>query len=681
MRVSGGRPHPPGWWHPYPRGTRAFGGGGGVKRKFFIFPDISGACVEAIDAGCVGFGKVVGKMSTTTTGKNLNLTIENLSGGAVELRPLEPGGGGWDISGKLFRGELYDERTGAKVGDIECLVTGDGRVVCRFPGVARGRYSFAVYVSGADGGETIFVDGYVGYSAPAATSGGVVDTVNRVVDVAVDGERPRAVYSHTTAAERAADRAEDALDSIGEQVERLDAVQEATDALRAGIADAVRINEYGRWQIGGVDSGREARGPAGQSGAEVQYHVIESEADLPTDEEHCSSRHRYLLTAAASKASEDILMDAAAGPYTHGVRIAGASYAVSQGNDNALLASNNGDADCPVTATDKTDYGGFPPLYFTIGLEAKEAGSAGNLITVEAVGSRMTVPHPTLQGGADGGAFQYVWADDAWVKLPLSASAVATSQSHGLVKLGTAGGSGDKVPVVEGADGGIYCDRAPLATASRAGLVKLATAMTSTTAVPSAKDAADYADGAAQDACDTLESTLHAYISQQIASALATAVNVPTGGMVTFWGEDVPDGWLECDGSEVLRVDYPGLFAVIGTTFGAPSSDTKFKLPDLRDRFVRYMGEDHETLGAKEEPSLPNITGSAGWIENSPQQIQSGGALAYANNNQSGTYGGAASGKKFCTLTLDASESSAVYRDGETEVKVKSIVGKAIIKC
>ena len=313
------------------------------------------------------------------------------------------------------------------------------------------------------------------------------------------------------------------------------------------------------------------------------------------------------------------------------------------------------------------------------------AGQAGNLITVEAVGTHMTVPYPTLQGGKDGGFAQYVWADDAWVRLPLDASSIATSQSNGLVKLGTLGGSGDKVPVVEGLDGGIYCDRAPLATKLLAGMVKVAASMSSTTAVPLAKDAADYADGAAadaaQNACDTLEDTLHTYIAEQIAEALSTAINVPTGGMVTYWGDEVPDGWLECDGSEVLRVDYPALFSVIGTAFGVPSDDTKFKLPDLRDRFVRYMGDDHDTLGEKEEPALPNITGSAGWIENTPKQAQSSGALGYANNGQNGAMGGGGAAKVFYTVTLDASDSSSVYKDGETEVKVKSIVGKAIIKC
>ena len=624
-------------------------------------------------------------MSATTTGKNLNLTIANLSGGEIELRPLEPGGGDWDISGKLFRGELYDERTDEKVGDIECLVTDAGHVVCRFPEMSRGRYSFAVFASSEDGVDVVFVDGYVGYSAPAATGGWPVASANRVVNVVVDGERRIALYAHTSAAERAADRAEEALGDIGVQVARLDAVQEATDALRAGISTAVRINDSGRWQIGEVDSGVEAQGPPGQSGAEVQYHVLESAADLPTDAEHCSSLHRYLATTVPTKAREDIYMGVVSGQGQHGVEIAGVSYTVSKGNLSELLAAINDDDDCPVLATDKTEYGEFPPLQYTIGLEAKVPGEAGNLITVEAVGTHMTVPHPTLQGGKDGGFAQYVWADNAWARLPLDASAIATPQSHGLVKLGTLGGSGDKVPVVEGLDGGIYCDRAPLATKLLAGMVKVAASMTSTTAVPLAKDAKDYADGAAaiaaQNACDTLEDTLHTYIAEQIATALSAAINVPTGGMVTYWGEEVPDGWLECDGSEVLRADYPALFAVIGTAFGAPSSDTKFKLPDLKDRFVRYMGEDHDTLGVKEEPSLPNITGSAGWIENTPQQIQSSGALGYANNNQAGTWGGGGNGKKFCTLTLDASDSSSVYKDGESEVKVKALVGKAIIKC
>lgn len=643
------------------------------------------------------------KMSATTTGKNLNLTIENLSGMELELRPLDGGGGEWDISGKLFRGELYDERTDEKVGDIECLVSGTGRVVCRFPGMGRGRYSFAVFMSGADGGEVIFVDGYVGYSAPIATGGGFVESVNRVVNVIVDGARRIAVYAHTSAAERAADRAEEALEGIGEQVERLDAVQEATDALRAGISTAVRINEYGRWQVGEVDSGVKAQGPAGQSGAEVQYHVIASEANLPTDAEHCSSLHRYILRGSVAKLRMLVNYNWQDEDLVHqyiGISSGGVAAQVyldeSAGTlAEALVEAINASA-IPVTAIK-----GSTPIAgrAVIELTASSPGASGDLISIHKIVPEVEGYGPLwfgLQLGSDpyaddvnlsgGGSYQYVWADGAWVKIPLDAGAIATPQSHGLVKLGTIGGSGDKVPVVEGDDGGIYCDRAPLATTLLAGMVKVAASMSSTTAVPLAKDAKDYADDAAADAarnaCDTLEDTLHTYIAQQIAEALSSAINVPTGGMVTYWGDEVPDGWLECDGSEVLRADYPALFAVIGTTFGVPSSETKFKLPDLSDRFVRYMGEDHTTLGEKEEPALPNITGSAGWIQNTARQAHSSGALNYASNHQTGPVGMGSSGSQaYYTLTLDASASSSVYQDGETEVKVKALVGKAIIKC
>jgi microcystin-dependent protein len=55
------------------------------------------------------------------------------------------------------------------------------------------------------------------------------------------------------------------------------------------------------------------------------------------------------------------------------------------------------------------------------------------------------------------------------------------------------------------------------------------------------------------------------------------------GVILPFSGEIVPDGFLECDGQEVSRVDYAGLFEVIGITYGS-SSLTTFNVPDLRGR-------------------------------------------------------------------------------------------------
>jgi len=50
---------------------------------------------------------------------------------------------------------------------------------------------------------------------------------------------------------------------------------------------------------------------------------------------------------------------------------------------------------------------------------------------------------------------------------------------------------------------------------------------------------------------------------------------------------NVPNGWRECDGSEVSRAEFADLFAVIGTTYGDGDGATTFNLPDLRGEFLR----------------------------------------------------------------------------------------------
>jgi len=62
------------------------------------------------------------------------------------------------------------------------------------------------------------------------------------------------------------------------------------------------------------------------------------------------------------------------------------------------------------------------------------------------------------------------------------------------------------------------------------------------------------------------------------------------GEIIAYAGPTSPDSrWLPCDGSSVLRVDYPDLFAVIGTIYGATDS-THFNLPDLRGRVPLGIG-------------------------------------------------------------------------------------------
>lgn len=82
--------------------------------------------------------------------------------------------------------------------------------------------------------------------------------------------------------------------------------------------------------------------------------------------------------------------------------------------------------------------------------------------------------------------------------------------------------------------------------------------------------------------------------------------SVPIGCIIPFSGSTIPIGFLLCDGSEVSKTDYADLYAVIADLYGTCTDTTKFKLPDLRDRFVQGA---NGNLGSYVEEGLPNITG------------------------------------------------------------------------
>jgi microcystin-dependent protein len=57
---------------------------------------------------------------------------------------------------------------------------------------------------------------------------------------------------------------------------------------------------------------------------------------------------------------------------------------------------------------------------------------------------------------------------------------------------------------------------------------------------------------------------------------------VPTGTLMPFAGSVAPAGYLLAFGQPVSRTSYPGLFAVISTTYGNGDGSTTFNVPDLR---------------------------------------------------------------------------------------------------
>lgn len=68
----------------------------------------------------------------------------------------------------------------------------------------------------------------------------------------------------------------------------------------------------------------------------------------------------------------------------------------------------------------------------------------------------------------------------------------------------------------------------------------------------------------------------------------APDVNPPVGTIVAWPGQKntVPPDWMVCDGRELDITQYPQLIKVIGTVWGGTAT-TKFKLPNLRGRFLR----------------------------------------------------------------------------------------------
>lgn len=84
----------------------------------------------------------------------------------------------------------------------------------------------------------------------------------------------------------------------------------------------------------------------------------------------------------------------------------------------------------------------------------------------------------------------------------------------------------------------------------------------------------------------------------------------PTGTIIAFAGNSLPDGYLVCNGAAISRTTYADLFAVIGTTYGAGNGSSTFNLPNLINRFI----EGSSAAGSYIAAGLPDIIGGVAII-------------------------------------------------------------------
>ena len=59
-------------------------------------------------------------------------------------------------------------------------------------------------------------------------------------------------------------------------------------------------------------------------------------------------------------------------------------------------------------------------------------------------------------------------------------------------------------------------------------------------------------------------------------------------GVIAFYPvNNIPTGWLRCDGSAYSRTTYSRLFGKIGTTYGSGNGSTTFNVPNLYNHYIR----------------------------------------------------------------------------------------------
>ena len=105
------------------------------------------------------------------------------------------------------------------------------------------------------------------------------------------------------------------------------------------------------------------------------------------------------------------------------------------------------------------------------------------------------------------------------------------------------------------------------------------------------------------------------------ADLLKSVPTNPPGVILPYAGTTAPINWLICDGSEILQIDYPELFTVIGFTYKEKNSLSdagvaKFGLPDLRGRMIAGLDDMGGTAAGRLTGLRGEELGNTGGVEN-----------------------------------------------------------------
>lgn len=166
-----------------------------------------------------------------------------------------------------------------------------------------------------------------------------------------------------------------------------------------------------------------------------------------------------------------------------------------------------------------------------------------------------------------------------------------------------------------------------------------------------------------------------------------TADVEPVGTIFAFAGNNIPTGYLPCNGSAISRTTYANLFAVIGTTYGAGNGSTTFNLPNLNNGSFL---EGSNTVGTVKSASasVPDHYHAFGYnnTNNGGRFIATNETKTYYLPNNVGfrAWNGSGGGGRYESNTATAAQANMVTSLPTTDTRVtvqpKSVTVKFCIK-
>ena len=151
--------------------------------------------------------------------------------------------------------------------------------------------------------------------------------------------------------------------------------------------------------------------------------------------------------------------------------------------------------------------------------------------------------------------------------------------------------------------------------------------------------------------------------------------SVPIGTILTYGANEIPIGYLACDGTAVSRTVYADLFAVIGTTYGAGDGSTTFNLPNLNNNSFL---EGSNTAGTVKSAGLPDVKGNFAYVSRFNDNTGVGGAFILASSGE-GVGTGTGEVLRTNVMAFSANLSNSIY-GSSTTVQPKAITVKFCIK-